>query len=139
MSMRGTKALREHEWQRAQYREGSEDGFADRQGRYSDQYYQRGYRAGQARRQRVTITTDSIWGGNGFGVETMHKAWLYGQQVGEFRKGSLLNNWAFTERGITLHSYADWRAALTRGFEAYLEELRAERRASLPRSPEQAT
>ena len=136
MSMRGTKALREHEWQRGQYRDGSEDGFADRQGRCSDQYYQRGYRAGQKRRQRVTITKQSIWLGNGFGTETTHTAWLYGQQVGEFRKGSL-RNWAFTEQVRPWHPYAEWRAALARGFEAYLEERRAERRATLPRSPEQ--
>lgn len=52
MSQRGLQALKEYEWQRQQYAQGVADGFAGRQGRYSDQYYQKGYRRGVERRTR---------------------------------------------------------------------------------------
>lgn len=51
--MRGTKAKREAEWRTSQRQLGYLDALGGRNGMHSDQYYQRGYRAGQARKQLV--------------------------------------------------------------------------------------
>lgn len=128
MSMRGTKALREHEWVAGQYREGSEDGFNDRQGRYSDQHYQKGYRAGQARRNRMTILPHSEWLGNGFGVRTTHRAWLRGEVVGEWSNSwnSIPTVWGETRVPM---SYKAWLAAMKAGETARIEAEKAERQA----------
>lgn len=49
MSHRGTKALRESEWQSSQYKDGKRDALKGRTGSSSDQYYQRGWRDGLER------------------------------------------------------------------------------------------
>lgn len=53
MSHRGTKAQRGAEWRTSQRKLGYLDALGGRSGAYSDQYYQRGYRAGKARKQLV--------------------------------------------------------------------------------------
>lgn len=53
MSMRGTKAKREAEWRTSQRQDGYRDALGGRNDMYSDQYYQRGYRAGQKRKQLI--------------------------------------------------------------------------------------
>lgn len=52
MSHRGRKAFHEHVWERELYAHGVADGLQGRQARCSDQFYQRGYRRGCARRKR---------------------------------------------------------------------------------------
>jgi hypothetical protein len=52
MTQRGLQSLKEYKWQRQQYAEGVADGLAGKQGRYSDQFYQKGRRRGKERRER---------------------------------------------------------------------------------------
>lgn len=53
MAHRGTQALGEKQWQVDQYALGVAHGKAGRQALYSDQFYQRGYRRGTARRAKL--------------------------------------------------------------------------------------
>lgn len=56
MSCRGSTALRESAWQAAQRSDGYKAGLAGKRDMYADQYYQRGYRAGVARRAALSST-----------------------------------------------------------------------------------
>ena len=54
----------EYSWQREQYALGVSDGVNGRNGRYADQYYQKGYRCGCARRKKAEATaTNEVEGG----------------------------------------------------------------------------
>jgi hypothetical protein len=82
---------------------------------FSDQYYQRGLREGTAKRAGLSIEVNSMWGGNGFGTETMHTAYLGGEVVGEWTRSRIVGNYAFDKRDAVVYSYKAWRAALEEG------------------------
>lgn len=60
MTQRGLQSYKDWLWQRQQYADGVADGLAGRRGTYSDQYYQKGYRRGTARRAKTMTRKQEI-------------------------------------------------------------------------------